>query len=123
LAWHKAVDTDYVRAFLLTYRSFTSPDELSGLLIQRYLDPTKNTEGLDRAEIDNRMKIIKIRVGNIFKTWLETQYSDFDGNPAISDKLSQFITQHLQRDIPGLAKNLLQLLAPEVFFFFLKIIL
>lgn len=113
LAYHKTVDTDYVRAFLLTYRSFTTPDELTSLLIQRYLDPT-NSEGLDRTELENRTKIIKIRVGNVFKTWLESQYSDFEGNKALSDKLAQFITQHLQPDMAGLAKNLLQLLEPEV---------
>jgi hypothetical protein len=59
-------------------------------------------------------KIVKLRVGNVFKTWLETQYGDFESNGTLIDNVTQFFQNSVKVDMPSLSKNLLQLIEPEV---------
>jgi hypothetical protein len=59
-------DPDFVAAFLLTYRSFATPQELLDLLILRYNMPY--TRGVDIEEFKrNKLDPIRLRVVNLLK--------------------------------------------------------
>ncbi|OAD71590.1 hypothetical protein PHYBLDRAFT_114298 [Phycomyces blakesleeanus NRRL 1555(-)] len=70
----------FIANFLLTYRSFCTSDEFLGLLEQRYnlLAP----EGLTPEELETwterKQKLVRLRVFNVMKNWLENYYTDED---------------------------------------------
>lgn len=111
-------------AFLLTYRSFTTPTQLLSMLIQRY--NVTQINGVDGAEaLDSTKKIIKLRyalpatkihliyvlrVGNVVKSWLEKYWTDFEGLPELQTAVSEFIKTQIAHDLESLATNLLRYL-------------
>lgn len=78
LTRHDVLDTVYNNTFLLTYRSFTSAEELSSLLMQRFL--IEPPAGLTTSEIDLWVELkqspIQLRVFNIFKSWMENFFME-----------------------------------------------
>lgn len=62
-------DTIYIETFLLTFRHFTTCDLVLGLLRRRFINPD---------QLDIKMSsIIRIRVINVVKKWLERHSYDF----------------------------------------------
>jgi hypothetical protein len=56
------IETDYAIAFLLTYRSFTTPMELLEKLIARYnIEPKESLTGPELALFEKKKKIIQLR--------------------------------------------------------------
>lgn len=80
---HTAADTAYFQAFMLTYRSFVTTDELVEHLIRRYhVEPPAdlNEEQLKEWRL-RKMTPIRLRVANTFKAWLDNQFmEDRDGH-------------------------------------------
>jgi hypothetical protein len=69
-----------MKTFITTYRSFTSPEELLNKLIQRYHVPEEHA--------DKRLPI-QLRICNVLKHWIETQYGDFSEDLIV--KLQDFL--------------------------------
>jgi son of sevenless-like protein len=73
LTRHDRLDAQFNGTFLLTYRSFTSAEELFTLLVRRFnvLPPA----GLTREQYpdweNRKQKLVRLRVVNILKTWFE----------------------------------------------------
>eukprot|EP01111_Echinosteliopsis_oligospora_P014929 TRINITY_DN5748_c1_g1_i1.p1 TRINITY_DN5748_c1_g1~~TRINITY_DN5748_c1_g1_i1.p1 ORF type:complete len:673 (+),score=164.12 TRINITY_DN5748_c1_g1_i1:79-2019(+) len=73
-------DIDFLKTFLLTYQSFTTPAKLLQKLIQRYTMPPELGEG----NIN-----IQLRVFNVLKVWVTYHWSDF--NEELIQSLKHFI--------------------------------
>ncbi|KAJ1565330.1 hypothetical protein HK096_003415, partial [Nowakowskiella sp. JEL0078] len=73
LTAHDASDPNYMSAFLLTYRSFTTSEELFRLLHRRFTlkpPPGLTEENLERWKRD-KLENIRTRIYNVFKNWVE----------------------------------------------------
>jgi hypothetical protein len=94
------VDLDYMKAFLLTYRSFTTPDQLYSKLIERYNMP--QPENLSPEELENwkrnKLRPVQLRVCSAMKHWIESQPQDFTHE--LTQELVQFV-DNLNTDFPG----------------------
>jgi len=80
LTFYKYPDPDYTHAFLLSYRSFTTGDELISLIIERYnISPPEDLVHPKQLEYYYVKKIvpIRMRVSNFIRTWLEDYFEDF----------------------------------------------
>ncbi|KAI5290225.1 hypothetical protein KEM52_000528 [Ascosphaera acerosa] len=78
LTRHDKLDTSFLSAFLLTYRSFTTATELLEHLMHRFTLPPPS--GLPTSELELWAKMkqspIRIRVVNTLKTWLENYWME-----------------------------------------------
>eukprot|EP01094_Clydonella_sp_ATCC50884_P023673 TRINITY_DN5739_c0_g1_i2.p1 TRINITY_DN5739_c0_g1~~TRINITY_DN5739_c0_g1_i2.p1 ORF type:complete len:981 (-),score=236.14 TRINITY_DN5739_c0_g1_i2:206-2971(-) len=79
-----APDLQYMKAFLLTYRSFATPELLFQKLVERYHVPER--------EAKNRVTI-QLRVCNTLKYWVENCAHDFDHD--LAQQLMDFIDNTL----------------------------
>lgn len=73
LTRHDRLDAQFNGTFLLTYRSFTSAEELFTLLVRRFnvLPPAGLTRGQYPDWENRKQKLVRLRVVNILKTWFE----------------------------------------------------
>ncbi|KAF9454846.1 ras GEF [Macrolepiota fuliginosa MF-IS2] len=95
LTAHDQVDLPYARAFLMTYKDFTTLDELFDLLVQRFrLQPPEN---LTPKELENWTKlkqhIVRNRVLNTFRTMITEQYVLDKEDMYILARIKDFISQ------------------------------
>lgn len=69
-----------MKAFLMTYTSFTTPQKLLRKLIQRYNVPQPQTKDSQEYEnfIKNTQIPIQLRVCSTIKHWMEHYWNDFD---------------------------------------------
>mmetsp|Transcript_16038 Transcript_16038/g.22271 ORF Transcript_16038/g.22271 Transcript_16038/m.22271 type:complete len:457 (+) Transcript_16038:73-1443(+) len=83
LTHEKIADPKFRKAFLLTYRSFTTPLELILALSKRY-EPSqgKNDEKTSK----------RVRVVGVVKAWMEDHFYDFN-EPEVQDALTSFIDE------------------------------
>jgi len=81
------VDRSFLQAFMLTYRSFTTPERLLSKLMERYNVPRSARE--DKATV-------QLRVCVTIKYWIENQIRDF--SPELVDQLRLIIEQKLPAD-------------------------
>jgi son of sevenless-like protein len=97
LTRHDRPDGTFSSTFLLTYRSFTSARELFELLVKRF--QIQPPEGMAHGDYemwrDRKQKLIRLRVFNILKIWLENYWME--------DQSDQ--TKALIRDIHAFAKD------------------
>ncbi|KAI7852829.1 ras guanine nucleotide exchange factor domain-containing protein [Circinella umbellata] len=97
LTLHDTLDTSFIATFLLTYRSFCTTEEFLTLLEQRY--NLRPSEGLTPCELetwtDQKQKLVRLRVFNVMKSWLENYYNDEDEH--ILGRL-EFFTNTVIRD-------------------------
>lgn len=103
LTFHEYADPSFVRTFLMTYRSFSEPHELLGLLIARFQIPMPvDTEDPELRRDPNTMKAVKrykttfispiqLRVLNVLRHWVEVHYYDFERHPELLEKLRTFV--------------------------------
>ncbi|KAI8584512.1 hypothetical protein K450DRAFT_216708 [Umbelopsis ramanniana AG] len=80
LTSHKFLDTNFNGTFLLTYRSFCTTEDLMSMLEARYtLMPPANLNA-EELEIwtEKKQKLIRLRVFNVLKNWLETYFIEED---------------------------------------------
>jgi len=75
-----APDLEFMKAFLMTYPSFTTPQILLRKLLERYHVPISPME--NNAEFESFRKTvvrpIQLRVCSVLKHWMETHWQDFD---------------------------------------------
>jgi hypothetical protein len=89
-------NNNFLKTFVVTASSFTTPAKLLDKLLERYDVP----KTLEKRERD----MIQMRVAVLIKYWVETQFHEFDDN--IIQRLSEFIERTLRRDATELSKLL-----------------
>ncbi|KAI8890854.1 ras GEF [Backusella circina FSU 941] len=107
---HDYLDMNFNNTFLLTYRSFCSSRELLELLQARYnIQPP---EGLTSEELDiwisKKQKLIRLRVFNVLKIWLEQYYYEEDS--VILDRLLHFTSTSIKDSLSFSAHQLERLI-------------
>eukprot|EP01114_Cavostelium_apophysatum_P011471 TRINITY_DN2574_c0_g1_i1.p1 TRINITY_DN2574_c0_g1~~TRINITY_DN2574_c0_g1_i1.p1 ORF type:complete len:785 (-),score=212.30 TRINITY_DN2574_c0_g1_i1:43-2397(-) len=80
-------DASFMKSFILTLQSFTTPWVVLDKLQQRYES---------RMTDENGQLRVKLRVCVVLKYWIENQFHDFDEN--LLPKLSNFIQQTIRKD-------------------------
>jgi len=81
----RSQDPQFVKAFLLTYRSFCEPLMLLDALIERFEHPLpKNHDKI-------RKKHIRVRVWYVLKMWLEVVWEDVADNEIVREKMMNFV--------------------------------
>ncbi|GAM23342.1 hypothetical protein SAMD00019534_065170 [Acytostelium subglobosum LB1] len=113
LSYDKSHDTDFASAFLLTYRSFTTPLDLLDMLIRSYNIEEDSHQTLPQAIFEKKCRIVRLRVANVIKKWLDKHFHDFSEDAALVAKLDQFINSQIIVDLEGIGKNLKKLLYNE----------
>ncbi|CAE6472373.1 unnamed protein product [Rhizoctonia solani] len=107
LTMHDQMDSQFIDAFLMTYKSFTTTKELCQLLVERFwIQPP---EGLSPNELEDwterKQKPARVRVVNIFRKMM-LDPSIFDkGDGQILDNIRNFAMQ-IMDDVPP-AKQLI----------------
>ncbi|RVE42951.1 hypothetical protein evm_012404 [Chilo suppressalis] len=118
LTYHIYADLSLVRTFLTTYRSFCSPAELLQLLIERFripepsevYDAPRTAESIECTPSSDAEKLskntaredwkryrkefqqpVKFRVINVLRHWVDQHFYDFEREPALLDKLREFL--------------------------------
>ncbi|KAL4780063.1 ras guanine nucleotide exchange factor domain-containing protein [Aspergillus varians] len=81
LTRHDKLDASFNRTFLTTYKYFTSGTELLRLLLERFdcpppvtLSPTQAAEWSDQRQV-----LVRVRVMNVLKQWLESFWAETKG--------------------------------------------
>jgi len=86
-------DLTFVKTFITTYQSITTPEVVLNKIIQRYQVPV--TE--DSQEWRNQKLLpIQWRVYNVLRIWLDLRWQDFD--EALLGKLVLFMNECLRKD-------------------------
>ncbi|KAI8060586.1 ras guanine nucleotide exchange factor domain-containing protein [Gongronella butleri] len=90
LTLHDYLDMNFNNTFLLTYRSFCSSSDLLDLLEARYNLTPPDDLAEDDLEVwrQKKLKLVRLRVFNVLKNWLEIYYNEEDH--VILDRLMKF---------------------------------
>ncbi|KAG2178988.1 hypothetical protein INT43_001837, partial [Umbelopsis isabellina] len=80
LTLHDYLDMNFIATFLLTYRSFCKTEELISLLQKRYTLAPPEELTMEELEIwvEKKLKLVRLRVFNVLKTWIENYYYEED---------------------------------------------
>ncbi|KAL1748359.1 hypothetical protein HDZ31DRAFT_29833 [Schizophyllum fasciatum] len=94
LTAHEHGDPTYIRSFLMTFKSFTTLDELFDLLVQRFrIQPPPKLTPEEREDWGkNKQHIIQMRVLNTFKSMVVDEDVLEKEDMYILDRMKQFIT-------------------------------
>jgi len=108
LTHHSKQDPHYVRAFLLTYRSFSSPKELLDTLEKRWNLPKADMlDDAARVKYESIQRQIRLRIWYVVKEWMDHFFEfDFKGDDELISSFSQFITMDMASVLTGPAKQL-----------------
>ncbi|KAJ3445578.1 ras guanine nucleotide exchange factor i-related [Anaeramoeba flamelloides] len=82
----KKSDTDFMKIFLMTCQSFTTPRKLLRKLLQRYNVPRGN---LTLEKYQEKKQKIQIKVCNVLISWIKDYFSDF--NESLINEINNFI--------------------------------
>ncbi|KAI9678538.1 MAG: hypothetical protein M1817_005595 [Caeruleum heppii] len=114
LTRHDKLDSPFNNTFLLTYRSFTTANELFDMLVRRFcIQPPPGISPDDcRVWADRKQKPIRFRVVNILKSWFDTYW--MEGQDAASKDLIRRVHDFAEKAVatsrtPG-AKPLMTIL-------------
>lgn len=99
LTMHDYLDMNFINTFLLTYRSFCSSMELLDLLEARYnlQCPPGLTEEEATIWEEKKLKLVRLRVFNVLKNWLELYYNEDDS--VLLDRLLEFTHTHIRHTL------------------------
>lgn len=106
LTLQKYPDPEYMPAFLLTYRSFMTPEELLSELMAAYTQtaPAGLSEAEAQDHTENVLKPIRLRVFNVLKNWVEKHFYDFANNADLKAKLADFTNNTMKGADASMAK-------------------
>ena len=93
-------DALFVSAFYLTFRLFTTPQGFAQSLIDRFEYMSDSTDAI--------AGVVRLRVFNVFKGWLESHWRMDCDKPAL-DMIVAFAKNQLASAIPSAAKFMLEL--------------
>jgi hypothetical protein len=96
-------DMQFVKTFLLTYQSFTTPERLLRKLIERY--NVVRAPHMDNQEFEMFRTTIQVRVINAIKLWLETGV-EFRDSTQLQDKVMNFVCSTVKQDHPRHCRTL-----------------
>ncbi|KAJ1725409.1 hypothetical protein LPJ53_000447 [Coemansia erecta] len=113
LVAHDVSDPNFVSTFLLTYHSFTTTPELFDGLFRRFL--IMPPHGLNDQELnewtERKLKPVRLRVYNFFKTWLEQHYVEqVEGDPVGLEMLREFACTTMAEYMSNAAEQLVRLI-------------
>ncbi|KAI8391128.1 ras guanine nucleotide exchange factor domain-containing protein [Radiomyces spectabilis] len=99
LTMHDYLDMNFINTFLLTYRSFATSVELLELLEQRYniVPPPNLTDEEMETWTQKKLKLVRLRVFNVLKNWLELYYNEEDH--VILDRLTEFTNTTIRHSL------------------------
>ena len=100
-------DITFVRTFLLTYRSFTTPTELLQLLVNRFYCPVPSD---DPDMLRTVQKPIRLRLFAVLKTWISGYAYDFVDDPEMVKQFERFCKEEIEAVMPSGSRQLLVLL-------------
>ncbi|CEJ00846.1 Putative Ras GEF [Rhizopus microsporus] len=108
---HDYLDMNFNTTFLLTYRSFCTSREFLDLLKARYnIQPP---DGLTPEEyevwVNKKQKLVRLRVFNVLKIWLEQYY--YEDDSIILDQLLEFTNTTLKNTLSFSAFQLEKLIS------------
>ncbi|KAJ6247216.1 guanine nucleotide exchange factor [Anaeramoeba flamelloides] len=103
LTWWQASDSEFIRVFLTTHRSFMTSEYLLLKLFQRYQVPEKR-EGIEKMEWDKRKKLIQLRVFSVLRTWLLEYFGQF--TETMIRMIENFSVQIMMQSHPSHPKQL-----------------
>lgn len=89
-------DAHYVAAFFTTFRSFTTPLELTQALVHRF-----DYVGEDKADC----AAVRLRICNVFKTWLESYWNN-DADKDVLDDIRDFALNRMKAHLPSAGERL-----------------
>ena len=92
LTHEKFPDPNYMSAFLMTFRGFTTPNELLDLLINRFKMPQPKAPTKEQAKNFRAEKLIPIhfRVFNVLKEWTTNYGIDFRKDTVLVQRVLDF---------------------------------
>ncbi|KAG9315529.1 ras guanine nucleotide exchange factor domain-containing protein [Chiua virens] len=95
LTAHEYADSNYTRAFLMTFKSFMTLDELFNLLVDRFwIQPPPNLNSKELEEWRyNKQNIIRIRVINTMKLIAQGEELVDKEDMRILDRMAQFASR------------------------------
>ncbi|GAN07264.1 cell division control protein Cdc25 [Mucor ambiguus] len=95
LTQHDQLDSKFNTTFLLTYRSFCTTQELFNELFNRYQLPAPEELTPEELELwkEKKLKLVRLRVFNVIKSWLETYFNEEEDRPILPE-ISHF-TEHV----------------------------
>ena len=68
---------DFMKTFILTYQSFTTPTDLLKKLIERYHVPRQKDKGIPFLDFDKFRLKVQFRVCNVIQQWIKKYQYDF----------------------------------------------
>ncbi|KAJ3452408.1 ras guanine nucleotide exchange factor i-related [Anaeramoeba flamelloides] len=87
-------DPRFVKIFLMTYQSFTSPGKLLYKLFEAFHVPDKlKGENETKKEFEERKFQLETNILNILRYWLLVHFNDF--SEALVDEIQNFISENL----------------------------
>jgi son of sevenless len=105
LTSHVNYDSNFIDIFLLTYKTFCTPDTLFDMLVERYNIPPPVACTVSEFTAFQKEKLNKVRIRCVttFKFWIENYYhDDFEKDDLMKQKLNQFFDD-LEKIKGGLA--------------------
>ncbi|KAK7048205.1 hypothetical protein R3P38DRAFT_3307112 [Favolaschia claudopus] len=111
LTAHEHRDPTFITAFLMTFKSFTTMDDLLDLLVQRFwIQPPPKLTPTEREEWGKlKQHVIQIRVLNTFKSMITDDDVLEKDDMFILDRMKEFLTTEEVSRFPA-AKQLLMLI-------------
>eukprot|EP01113_Clastostelium_recurvatum_P049806 TRINITY_DN928_c0_g1_i4.p1 TRINITY_DN928_c0_g1~~TRINITY_DN928_c0_g1_i4.p1 ORF type:complete len:1284 (+),score=384.18 TRINITY_DN928_c0_g1_i4:97-3948(+) len=118
LTFHSYSDPNYMQEFLLTYRSFTTPQKLLDSLKERWdvKFPVHGEAGkeLSNDKFQKNKQVIRLRVYNVIKQWIDRHWVDYQEDPALVEPLVMFIELNVAKSMATPAKQLRRLIKRQI---------
>ncbi|ORY93827.1 ras guanine nucleotide exchange factor domain-containing protein [Syncephalastrum racemosum] len=111
LTQHDQLDSKFITTFLLTYRSFCSTQELFDALFRRYTlipPPDLTHEELEMWQ-EKKLKLVRLRVFNVIKSWLEHYYNEEEDRsilPILMEFTDTIVRESMQFGAEQLIKSI-----------------
>ncbi|KAJ1984973.1 hypothetical protein H4R34_000316 [Dimargaris verticillata] len=106
-----SVDSEFISTFLLTFRSFCSPQRFVSILIARFqCAQPEDLSDVEAQQWQQKKQLpIRLRVINVIKAWLESYFFD-DEDASCVAPLREFVENVVRANMASSATRLLQLL-------------